>query len=345
MLRVVVVDDSPVARNLLCEILNSAEDIEVVGVAQNGAEGVSLVSELQPDVVTMDVQMPQMDGYAATREIMVIQPTPIVVVSGSMGKVDIEKSMESLKAGALTVIGKPGSPASSSFDKSAQTLLDTVRAMADVKVVRRRPGRQTVNVEPLKATSSSLRPRLVAVAASTGGPQTLYQLFSQLSANFPLPIVLVQHIGRGFLEGFARWLDENLPLHVVIAEDGQSMQPGTIYVAPEDRHLTVAARGRLSLTDTPPVGGFRPAASVLFESAANSYGKDLIACILTGMGHDGTDGLRVVHRMEGLILAQDEESCVVFGMPAAAIEAGVVDQIGSVDEIVTSLNELTSQTS
>ncbi len=344
MLRVLVVDDSPVARDLLKEILNNDPGIEVVGVAHDGAEAVELVKQLRPDVVTMDVQMPRMDGFAATEEIMILQPTPIVVVSGSMSDPDVEKSMNSLRAGALTVIGKPDSPSSAQFDQTAAVLLDTVKTMSQVKVVRRhrRNASTPDNGSTQKVDISGNRSptKIIAIAASTGGPQALHQIISRLPADFPIPVLLVQHISKGFAEGFAAWLDHAVPAHVKTAVDGEPLLPGTVYVAPEDVHLGVTVGGKSQLIDCPALGGFRPAGTVLFESVAKAYGSSALAVILTGMGRDGVDGLHSIRQVNGRIIAQDEESCVVFGMPKAAIEANLADEVLSPDGIAGQLNQL-----
>lgn len=342
MLRVVVIDDSPVARDLIVEILNAEEDIQVVGVAPDGQAGVDLVSELRPDIVTMDVQMPRMDGYEATREIMVAQPTPIVVVSGSMDTPDVEKSMQSLQAGALTVIGKPHAPTSSKFEKTAHMLVDTVRTMSAVKVVRHRPLPEAVPDAPPMPYFPEDRQsfQVIAMAASTGGPQTVYQILSALPANFSLPVLYVQHISDGFSEGLANWLRASTELDVRLAQHGEELSPGTVYLCGEDRHLEVSQDGRIALTDQPPVGGFRPSASLMFESVAKAFGSHALAIILTGMGRDGVDGLKAVRQLGGHVLAQDKESSVVFGMPRAAIEEEIHDAVVNPQQIADYLRQL-----
>lgn len=339
MLRVVVIDDSPVARDLIVEILNNEPDISVVGVANDGREGVDLVEKLRPDVVTMDVQMPRMDGYEATREIMVAHPTPVIVVSGSMDRPDIDKSMQSLQAGALTVIGKPNAPTSPEFDRTSGILVDTVRSMSQVKVVRHR--RREIATEAARPAPdfaiADATIRVVAIAASTGGPQTVHGILSALPQGFPLPILYVQHISDGFTEGMARWLTSTTAFDVRIAVDREALVAGRVYLGPEGKHLEVSRDSRVVLTDHPPQGGFRPSASVLFESVARSFGQQALAVILTGMGRDGVDGLKAVRQLGGRIIAQDESSSVVYGMPKAAFDEGLVDTTMNPQEIIQHL--------
>lgn len=339
MLRILVVDDSPVARGLLTEIFSAEPDFEVVGVAVNGLEAVEMVEELKPDIITMDVQMPRMNGYAATREIMMTRPTPIVVVSGSMGNDDVEKSMQSLDAGALTVVGKPPSPTSQDFEKQCRSLVSTLRTMAAVRVIRRHRPRRPADLHEQISSGDDLvqslisRPKLITIAASTGGPQALRTVLGSLPANFPVPIVIVQHISDGFTSGLADWLDGALNLKVVIASAGEKLKPGCAYLAPEGFHSGVTGSYTLEQIERAPMAGFRPSATVLFESASRTFGGAHLAVILTGMGNDGVEGLRSVKQTGGCVIAQDEGSCVVYGMPKAAADAGVVDVVLPLNEI------------
>ena len=342
MLRVLVVDDSPTSRDLITHILSSDPDVTVVGTACGGREALRLVQKLRPHVITMDIHMPDMDGFDTTKEIMITAPTPTVIVSASTQIHEVETCMRALRAGALTLLLKPPSPDSPLFDRAAKELIETVKTMADVKVVRRSrwlaPAEATP--PPRRERPSGTRFRAVVIAASTGGPPALNCLLGGLSDGFPAPILVVQHIASGFVEGFARWLDSTISLPVKIAEPGERLQPGVIYVAPQERHLVVGSNGRVRLPDEQPVDGFRPAATVLFRSAAEAFGKHVLAVILTGMGRDGVDGLRSIRDAGGVTVAQDEESSVVFGMPGAAIAEGLVDEVLPIDHMGAYLSEL-----
>jgi two-component system chemotaxis response regulator CheB len=341
ILRVLVVDDSPVARNLLKGILDADPHLQVIAEAKDGVEAVELVSHLKPDVVTMDVQMPRMDGLRAIEEIMVANPTPIVVVSSTITSDDVRKSMDATEAGALTAISKPASPQSSDFVASAKLLVETVKSMATVKVIRRVRRVTRKPVQPV-AKNATKREQVLAIAASTGGPQALHRVLDGLPSDFPLPILVVQHICTGFTTGFVSWLQQSVSLTVKIAADGEQLSPGTVYVGPESHHLGTSGF-RIHLIDQPPVGGFRPSANELFQSVAHTFGDAAIALILTGMGEDGVKGLQSIHQSGGHTIAQDEDSSVVFGMPRAAFEAGVVDVVLSLDDIARYLVDRVQQ--
>jgi two-component system chemotaxis response regulator CheB len=333
MIRVLVAEDSATVRELLVQILCGDPEMEVIGEAKNGVEAVAMTKRLRPDVVTMDIRMPLLDGFEATKQIMVEVPTPIVIVSASVEPRDVEVSMHALRVGALAAIGKPEGPASGDFAEAARRFLNTVKAMAQVRVVRRWGDRKAPPPPAAVRPELSRRARLVAIAASTGGPAALAQVLSQLPGDFPAPVLVVQHISLGFLAGFASWLNTHVSLRVKVAESGEPPAAHTIYLPPDDRHLGLAARNVLLLSDAAPVGGFRPSASFLFESTARAYGAATLAVVLTGMGQDGLDGLRVVHQAGGQVLAQDEETSVVFGMPGAAVRAGLADAVVPIKEI------------
>ncbi|MGA2383533.1 MAG: chemotaxis-specific protein-glutamate methyltransferase CheB [Gemmatimonadales bacterium] len=337
MIRVLLAEDSLTVRQLLVEQLQSDSGIEVVGQANNGAEAVELAWRLRPDIVAMDVHMPVLDGLDATKEIMVRSPVPIVLISSSSSPGDVELALNAMRAGALMVLEKPDDPRSARFDGRRQQLIQMVKAMAQVKVVRRWAPRRERTAAPAAPPRRGDPIRLVAVAASTGGPAVLQRVLSDLPGDFPAPVLVVQHIATGFVGGLADWLNGSSALRVKVAEDGEALMPHVAYLSPDNRHLGAKLPGHIELSDAPPVGGFRPSGTYLFESAARLRGPALAALILTGMGSDGVAGLHKVREAGGTVLAQDEESSVVFGMPRDAVAAGVVNAVLGVEEIAPRL--------
>ncbi len=343
MVRVLLVDDSATARALLGAILRSDAEIEVVGEAKDGEQGLELTKRLRPNLVLMDFQMPRVDGFEATRQIMSEAPTPIVVMSGTLDTRDVMVSMDAMRAGALAVVAKPPAPQSPEFERECRYLLSTVKSMAQVRTVRRIASASPVG-EPIVARPRPAalgdKKRLVALTASTGGPAALHRILTELPATFPAPMLVVQHIALGFADGLASWLDKACKLHVKVAQHGETLQPRTVYLSPDNRHLGVGSNDVVIISDAPPVGGFRPSGSFLFESVAKHVGAAAVGLILTGMGDDGVSGLRHLRDAGGLVIAQDEESSIVFGMPRAAIQAGLPDQVLPLSLISARLNEL-----
>lgn len=340
MIRVLVAEDSITVREFLVEILESDPEIRVVGQAKNGQEAVDLATRLKPDLVTMDVHMPVMDGFEATKEIMVHAPTPILIVSSSASGRDVELSLNAMRAGALMVVAKPDNPHAARFDGRRAELLTMAKAMARVKVVRRWSSQTSLAPPSPGPRTTPVATRLVAVAASTGGPAALQRILSSLPGDLAVPILVVQHIATGFVGGLADWLGASCNLRVKLAEHGEPLAKRTVFLAPDDRHLGVGANGRLVVIEDPPINGFRPSGTYLFASAAHAYGAEVTAVILTGMGRDGVEGLKAVKARGGRVLAQDEASSVVYGMPGEAVAAGLVDAVIGVDEIAPRLAAL-----
>jgi two-component system, chemotaxis family, protein-glutamate methylesterase/glutaminase len=328
VIRVLVVEDSATTRALLVAILKGDSQIQVVGEAKDGVEAVAMTEDLRPDLVTMDVQMPRLNGLEATKEIMITAPTPIIIVTDHARTRQVETSLSALRVGALEVLEKPPSPGSTGFEAAAKALIAAVKAMSQVKVVRHWrhfPAPALPNVVPVPMppdASPGVRGRVVAIATSTGGPAALQLLLSELPGEFSVPILIVQHITPGFTAGLASWLNHSCSLHVKIAESGERLLGHTVYIAPDTRHLGVLKDVAI-LSDAPPISGFRPSATHLFESVAKTYGASAIGVILTGMGDDGVRGLRAIRQIGGRVIAQDEPTSVVFGMPRAAISAGL----------------------
>jgi two-component system chemotaxis response regulator CheB len=338
-IRVLVVDDSPTSRLLLVEILRADEEIDVVGQAADGLQALEMVKRLRPDIVTMDVQMPRLDGFAATKRIMVEAPTPILITTSFEPRA-LSVSLEAVRMGALAVQAKPGDPLAPGFDEEARELVRQVKAMSRVKVVRHyepAPVRVLATSTSSAAVLHDMPVEVLAIATSTGGPAALHRILTTLPADFPVPILVVQHMSRGFSPGFADWLDKASPLRVKLAEEGESLRPGTVYVAVDDHHLCLSPSRRIRLSTAPPVGGFRPSGTVLFESAAAAFGPSAVAVILTGMGQDGVEGLRAIRRAGGRTVAESEATAVVYGMPAAAVHAGLADFVLPLDQVCAAM--------
>jgi two-component system chemotaxis response regulator CheB len=335
--RVLVVEDSPVQRAVLIALLEADPELEVAGWAADGLQAVQAVARLRPDVVAMDLRMPRLDGLEASRRIMHQTPTPIVLITAAAQAGGDERlAYDALQAGALTLVPKPSVVTTAGAldllaSREAQDLLRAIKSMAQVKVVRRRsPDRPAAAppAAPLPAeTPLPTRPlQVVAVGASTGGPQALSTILPQLPATFPLPVLVVQHISDGFAAGLVAWLSTRCALPVNLATPGWVLDRPGVVVAPTGQHLVVHGRTVL-LSDEPPLGGHRPSATVLFRSVARAYGAGAVAVLLSGMGDDGAAGLRDLKRAGGVTVAQDEASCVVFGMPGAAVALGAVDHV------------------
>jgi two-component system, chemotaxis family, protein-glutamate methylesterase/glutaminase len=341
MIRVLVAEDSLTDRELLVEILNGDPDFKVVGQAENGARAVELARELRPDLVTMDVMMPVLDGLEATKEIMVQAPTPILVVSSALKDRGVELSLHAIRAGALMCVEKPGPPGGPQFAERRAQFLSIAKAMAQVKVVRRWATARVPVMSADRPTGAGARPvRLIAIAGSTGGPAALHRVLSDLPGDFPVSILVVQHIATGFVAGLAEWLRSSSNIRVKVAEDGEALAPRTAYLASDGRHLGLGKDRRIEMSDAAAINGFRPSATHLFETAATAFGSSVVAVVLTGMGNDGVAGLRMIKEAGGRVIAQNEATSVIYGMPREAVAAGVVDLELPITEIGPRLTAL-----
>lgn len=344
MIRILIVDDSATIRTLLRAIFESDPEMIVVGMAGNGAEAAAQTARLKPDVITMDIMMPVMNGFEATRRIMAENPTPIVVVTSYVDSVELNTTFNAIKAGALDVIAKPTGQAQHEFDPMRDRLTETVRLMAGVKVIRRRPLAPAIHAAPLNGRTGVVGARpavsVIVIGASTGGPAALNTLFKMLPANLPAPIVVVQHMTIGFTEGLVSWLRQESRRAILLAAQNQPIHAGEIYFAPDDRHLEFTARGILGLNQGPPVSHVRPSVTRLFDSAARVYGSEAIGVLLTGMGDDGAVGLAHLHSQGAQTIAQDEATSVVFGMPKVAVELGAADFVLPLERISPTLLSL-----
>jgi two-component system chemotaxis response regulator CheB len=342
-IRVLVAEDSMTVRRRLCEVLDADPEIEVVGEAGDGRMAIDLCRELRPNIVTMDMMMPVMSGLAATEFIMAHFPTPILIVSSSTNRGELFKTYEALAAGAVDVLEKPSG---NDGDSWGHRFVSTVKLVSRIKTITHPRARLRGYIRDPAALSSSraasAQPyRVIGIGASTGGPAAIVQVLKTLPAGFPLPILLVLHIGQPFAAAFADWLDGQTGHAVAYARDGEPVAAaaGRVVMAPPDFHLEVSA-GRLHLTSAPERHSCRPSVDVLFESLAREYGSTAAACLLTGMGRDGASGLLAVHRTGGLTLAQDEFTSVVYGMPREAVLLGAAQRVLPIGEIGPALASL-----
>lgn len=343
MINVLIVEDSVVARELLNRILSSDSDIRVIGTASNGDEAIAFVNRTKPDVITMDIVMPKMDGFEATRNIMETNPVPIVIVSGSLVQEEVEKTWRAMEAGAVAVLEKPRFTATISGE--AAKLIQTVKLMSQVKPVRRwKRSKLNGRVDPPAVTKNSEPAsrsiRVVAIGASTGGPLVLHTILRELPPTFPAPILLVQHITAGFTAGFVDWLDRSCSLTVRLASHGEMALAGCVYVAPDGRHMKIDAEGRILITAENTKKGIVPSVASLFRSVALAFGDKAVGVLLTGMGKDGAEDLYLMRQQGAVTIAQDEESSVVYGMPFEAVKLGAAMHCLPPDQIAKMLKDL-----
>ena len=343
MIKVLIAEDSPVVREFLVHILGSDPDIRIVGTANNGEEALDAVKRCRPDVITMDIHMPKMDGLEATRRIMETYPTPIVVVSGSTDPRENMTTFHAMEAGALAVLRRPNGIGHPDYEATTRELVQTVKLMAEVKVVRRWP---QLRREPLlpaaakPAVGKTERIKVIAIGASTGGPPVLQTILAMLPRDLPVPVLIVQHMATGFIMSFVEWLAQSSGLPVHVATHGEQLIPGHAYVAPDEFQMKVECGGRVILTRDEPESGLRPAVSYLFRSLAEVYGGGVVAGLLTGMGRDGAAELRLLKEKGAVTFAQDKDSSVVHGMPGEAIRMDAATFILSPNKIAAVLTDL-----
>lgn len=345
-IRVLLVEDSVTVRHRLSEVLGADPELEVVGEAENGERAIELCLALTPDVITLDMILPVMSGLAATEYIMAHRPTPILVVSSSTNRGELFKTYDALAAGAVDVLEKPrGDEPDGDWERR---LCAAVKLVSRIKVITHprarlgalgRPPSAPPNHDSPRAPGDAVR--VVAIGASTGGPAALVRVLGALPTAFPLPIVIVLHIGEPFGTAFAEWLEAQSRRRVSHPDGGELVESfrGGVAMAAPDRHLSVLAR-RFRVTKDPPRHSCRPSVDVLFESLAREYGAAVVACLLTGMGRDGAAGLLAIRRAGGLTMAQDESTSVVYGMPREAVLLGAADRVLPLQSIGESLAAL-----
>ncbi|MEE8168453.1 MAG: chemotaxis response regulator protein-glutamate methylesterase [Candidatus Hydrothermarchaeales archaeon] len=346
-IRALVVDDSAFMRRVISDILDSDEDIEVVGTARNGEDAIKKVESISPDVVTLDIEMPKMDGLTALSHIMSRCPTPVVMVS-AMDKREADIAVRSLECGAVDFISKPSKITALGYKR--EELLEKVKtaAMVDVKLLKFSLP-ETAYLKELAVPFADRELKVITIGASTGGPKAVLEIVSGLPRDIPAAVLVVQHMGAGFTASFAERLDTFSTWDVVEARDGEVLQQGKIIVAPGDHHMTVDKKtingqvtGVIRLNKGPKVNNVRPSVDVTMQSVAEVYGPAVLGVLLTGMGSDGANGMQTIKEKKGKTIAEDKSSCVVYGMPKAAIELGCVDKVVSLKDMNTKILETIS---
>lgn len=337
LVHVLVAEDSITTRRYLVELINNMPGLMVCGQAHDGLEALRLTKELRPDVISMDIRMPRMDGLEATKQIMATVPTPIVAVSSSVAQREVDIAMQAIEAGALIALEKPSAaPADTAKQREYLRML---YLMASVSVVRRH--RTPIEIPPVPDEFvPEVATEIVVMGASAGGPAAIVQILGQLPAGFPLPILVVQHLGADFVPGFANWLASRCQLKVQVALEGRVPAAGEIWVAPGGKHMTLNKDRQVVLHSDKGPHRHQPSIDVLFESVAQLYGARAIGVLLTGMGDDGARGMEKLRAQGARTIAQDEETCVVFGMPAAAMERQAVDYVLPLSHIAEALMDL-----
>ena len=348
MIDVLVVEDSLTVREYLIYILNADPAIQVIGFAKDGQEAIEFVQQRSPNVIVMDINMPRMDGFEATRHIMATQPVPIILVSANWDPTEMNTSFQAMEAGAVAVLEKPRGIGHPDSECLGQELIRQVTLMNEVKVVtrwpRHHPKALSRQAPPQKTSGYGPTPRaeirLIAIGTSTGGPPVLQNMLTALSKQVPVPIVVVQHIAKGFLPGMASWLEQSTGFPVHLATDGERLLPGHVYFGPDDVHLEINCGGRAQFNSDPPDRGLRPSVTHLFASVAQNYRAHAIGILLTGMGADGAAELKLMRDAGAVTIAQDKVSSLVHGMPGEAIKLQAADYILPPAEIVATLEKL-----
>lgn len=344
---VMIVEDSRTVSEFLEHIINRDARLEVVANVRSAEEALETIPQIKPDIVSLDIRLPGMNGFEATQRIMNEYPTPIVVVSSDVQDDELNISMNALRAGALAVVQKPVGLKHSDYESLASELCTKLVIMSQVRVIRQRYRTFTLPPEvrpavppPNERPPRGEPPRVLGLVASTGGPSAIIQVLGSLPPSFTAPILLVQHITPGFVRGFVAWLNDVLPnFHVVEAQHCMPLQPSTIYVAPAGRHLAYAEPFQTQLLDLPPIGAQKPSGTILFRSLSH-LGSAAAGVLLTGMGEDGALGMRDMHDAGAYTIAEDETTATVYGMPAAAVKLGAASAVLPLTEIPSRLTAL-----
>ena len=338
-IKVMVVEDSMVSRELLVYILESSPDISVIATAENGVQALEQLEHYTPDLITIDVNMPKMDGLEATARILEQYAIPIIIVSAALDPAERANTFKIIEAGALALLDKPHGITDPNFEKESKKIVEMVKIMSEIKIMKRTKKKESTDSQKT-CPYHNKNFDIVAIGVSTGGPPILKEIFSKISSNFPLPIMVVQHIAEGFEQSLVDWLNiySKLPIHV--AKQNEQIVQGHIYIAPPGAHMMVSELHKVSLIPMTSSDKHCPAVGKLFKSVSNIYSKNAIGIILSGMGNDGAAELKIMKEKGALTIAQDKESSIIHGMPGEAIKINAAIYIQSIEEIIQTLNNI-----
>lgn len=341
-IKLLIVDDSEVVRSILKEIFSQDKDLVVVGEATNGKEAIEMTKELKPNLITMDIQMPEMDGFEATEEIMAFHPTPILIFSSAIDKSEKYTGIKAISLGALDVLSKPEISETNFFELSGK-IINKVKTLSRINVVHHIRGKIKKRKKSTEAKFSeiigqykitNLHGYIIVAGISTGGPAALNKFLSGFPKNFPASILIVQHISEGFIDVLVDYLSKNTELRIKVGEDNELIENGTVYFAPDGGHLLIEKNMKLRIDrESPPWNEHKPSINHLFKSAAKNLRNKVIGVIMTGMGFDGSEGIVEIHNNNGITIAQSVDSALISSMPESAISTGKIDYIIDLEEI------------
>jgi two-component system, chemotaxis family, protein-glutamate methylesterase/glutaminase len=341
-INVLVVDDSALMRKIISDMINTAGDMEIMGTCRNGEDLLLRLKDIKPDVITLDVEMPKMDGITALKQMKAMHINIPVIVLSSLSKQGAHLTMECLEAGAFDFLPKPSGSISLDLNKVQDELVEKVRLASNRKrtVVKKEvPSSKTLSENP-RVSIESRGINAVVMGASTGGPKALYSVITDLPEDLNVPVFVVQHMPQGFTRAFAERLNKSSKLKVLEASEGENIENNTVYIAPGGRHMILGQDRRIHLSDEPPIWGVRPAVDKLFSSASKLYGSHLLSAVLTGMGKDGASGTMEIKNAGGITISEDESSCTIYGMPRAAYETGKVDMVLPLKSIASEITNV-----
>ena len=347
-IKILVVEDSAVVRSFLVNLLTEDSSIKVIATAANGEEAVEMAIKYKPDLITMDINLPKLNGFEATEKIMHLAPTPIIIVSSNYEKSNVDMYFDALKAGALAILPTPSGIGNKNHTESVKEFITMVKLMSEIKVIRKhatsKKNKNTetsvlnTNMNVISENTNNIQ--IIAIGASAGGPPILQEILSNLPTKFNIPIIIVQHVDPTFSEGLYQWLLNTTHKNIKLGENGETIEPGTIYIAPKDKHIGVSSNDKIQTSGSASEYNCRPSVSYLFRSVMNTYGKNAVGILLSGMGVDGAYELKELKDAGAITIAQDLDSSLVYGMPGEAVKLGGVSMVLTPSQISTFLRNL-----